>query len=78
MQQAEKEENTVLNKLNLNNAVTKEFNATVLMHIKKDNIKIQKCLHGITLLQVEIPWRYGARGKKNNNSHSEIIWIIIL
>jgi len=31
--------------MNLNNAVTKEFNATVLMHIKKDNIKIQKCLH---------------------------------
>jgi len=45
------------------------------MHIKKDNIKIQKCLHGITLLQVEIPWRYGARGKKTNNLHSEIIWI---
>ena len=45
------------------------------MHIKKDNIKIQKCLHGIILLQVEIPWRYGARGKKTNNLHLEIIWI---
>jgi hypothetical protein len=39
MQQAEKEENTVLNKLNLNNAVTKEFNATVLMHIKRRGCK---------------------------------------
>jgi hypothetical protein len=24
---------------------------------------------------VEIPWRYGARGKKTNNLHLEIIWI---
>jgi hypothetical protein len=35
---------TLLNKLNLKNAVTNEFNATVLMHIKKREYKNLKML----------------------------------